>query len=124
MEKQDQSQSPNQKSPEKRAPQQGGNVVWYLLGLGVLLLLLVSVFNNGKEQQLEWSKFEEVIRASNPQDKEASGYIEVDVDRGGPRPQGVRLSDLSKVVIGESAVTATITRQPLKLVGGTDGTVK
>ncbi|MEX2317224.1 MAG: ATP-dependent zinc metalloprotease FtsH [Pirellulales bacterium] len=118
MERQDQSQSPNQKSGDKRTPQQGGNVVWYLLGLGVLLLLLVTVFNTGKDQRIEWSKFEEFVRASNPDRPADQRYIDIEVVRSGARPQKFRLSDLSRIVIGESEVKAQITRQPLKMTSG------
>jgi cell division protease FtsH len=118
MERQDQPQSSNQKSSDKRVPQQGGNVVWYLLGLGVLLLLLVTVFSTGKEQRIEWSKFEEFVRASNPENKPPEPYIDIVVERSGARPQKFRLSDLSHIVVGESEVRAQITRQPLKLTSG------
>ena len=40
MDKDQHSQPSNDKSADKKAPQQGGNLVWYMLGLGVLLLLV------------------------------------------------------------------------------------
>ena len=43
MEKNQQSSSSNDKSADKKAPQPSGNVVWYMLGLGVLLLLMVTI---------------------------------------------------------------------------------
>lgn len=39
------SQKSPQKSSDKKLPQQSGNFVWYLLGLGVLLLLMVTIFS-------------------------------------------------------------------------------
>ena len=36
--------APKPKSPEKKPAPQANNLLWYLLGLGVLLLLLVTVW--------------------------------------------------------------------------------
>jgi cell division protease FtsH len=116
MDKQDQSPSPNQKSTDKRPQQQGGNAVWYLLALGVLLLLLVALYSNDKEQRIEWSHFESFIRASNPDNPPDKRIIEIVLERSGssgPR-QKIRLSNLSHIVIGDTEVTAQVTRQPLK----------
>jgi cell division protease FtsH len=100
------------KSSDKK-PQQGGNLVWYMLGLGVLLLLMVTFFNSGSEQKILWSDMLQLVSASDPQDAQAPGYIDV-IDHSGTRPQWVRISDLSHVVIGTNEVTARITRQMLK----------
>jgi len=116
MEKQEQSQSPNQKSADKRPPQQGGNVVWYLLGLGVILLLLVTVFNTSKEQVMDFSDFQRLVAASNPNKEIQDRFVDIQVDRGAARPQTVRISDLTNIVIGENEVLAHVTSQPLKTV--------
>ncbi len=36
----------------------------------------------------------------------------------------MRLSDLAKIIVGDTEVTATVTRQPLKMVAGPDGQMK
>ena len=41
----------NDKSSDKKAPPQGGNLVWYMLGLGVLLLLMVTMFTTAPKSR-------------------------------------------------------------------------
>jgi cell division protease FtsH len=113
MEKQDPTQS-QQKPSDKRVPQQGGNIVWYLLGLGALLLLLVAVFNTGKEQEIVFDDFVRLVEASDPNDPDAPNFIDI-VDTTSGKQQYYRISDLSRVVIGSTSITARISRQPLKL---------
>jgi cell division protease FtsH len=115
MEKQDKSQLPNQKSADKRPPQQSGNVVWYLLGLGVILLLLVTVFNTGKEQDMDFSDFQRLVAASNPDKEIQDRFIDIQVDRGAAQPQTVRISDLTNIVIGENEILAHVTRRSRQL---------
>ena len=50
MDKDQKPQSTGEKPPEKKSSPQGGNLVWYMLGLGVLLLLMVTLFNNSSGQ--------------------------------------------------------------------------
>jgi cell division protease FtsH len=118
MEKQDQSQSSNQKSTDKRPQQQGGNVVWYLLGLGVLLLLLVTVFKTGKEQEMDYSDFVQLIQASGTKNTTGDRYVEIVVDRGTGKPQILRISDLKRIVVSETEINAYVTRQAMKTVPG------
>ena len=55
------SSDPGRKSPEKRGVQQGGNLVWYALGMGVALLLLLTICCLGStadlcRELLVWAK--------------------------------------------------------------------
>ena len=59
--------SPHPKSSDKKLPQQSGNFVWYLLGLGVLLLLMVTIFNSRNETRIRMSDFVKLVKASNPE---------------------------------------------------------
>jgi len=56
MEK-DQKPQPNEDKPgeKKPVPQSGGNVVWYMLGVGVILLLVFSILNTGNGTPVTWS---------------------------------------------------------------------
>jgi cell division protease FtsH len=111
-------QAPSEKSNDKKAPQQGGNVVWYMLGLGVLLLLMVTMFSAGNELQMDWSDFEKLVVASDPNN--TTRYIDI-VDRSNARSQTIRVSNLSDIEIGEREVTAKVTRARLKTTGGATG---
>ncbi len=95
--------------PEKKTPQQGGNLVWYMLGLGVLLLLVVTMLGNTHEQNLSWSDLLQLVDARGPGGR---GYIDV-TDSSGTPLQRWRISDLQKVEIGGTSVTAKITRRKL-----------
>jgi cell division protease FtsH len=101
-------QSANDKPDKKPAPQ-SGNLVWYMLGLGVLLLLMVTMFSNGGGQQLGFSDLLKLVEASG---KGGSGYIDVIETQSG-HPQKVRISELSNVIVGTSSVTAKVNRQLL-----------
>jgi len=112
MEKDHQTPTPNDKPSDKKPPQQGGNLVWYMLGVGVLLLLMVMMFSSGSEQTLGWS---DLLRLVEHSGTEGDGSIDV-VDRSGTQPQRWRISDLDEVVVGSSSVRAEVTRQRLKRV--------
>jgi cell division protease FtsH len=108
--------STSNSSNEKKSPQQGGNLVWYMLGLGVLLLLVVTMLTSSNEQPLGWSDLLRLVEARRPGGK---GYVDV-VDRSGTQPQLWRISDLQDVKVGSSSVIAKVTRQRLKQVSSAE----
>jgi cell division protease FtsH len=109
---------PTPKPADKKPSQQGGNFVWYLLGLGVLLLVLVTIFNSVSEQDIRWSELEKLIEKSNPSIAEADRYLDI-TDHSSQRPQKIRISHLSNVVLGLHDVTARVTRQRFSAAGDT-----
>jgi cell division protease FtsH len=113
MEKDNSPQNSNDKQADKKQPQQGGNLVWYMLGLGVLLLLMVTMFNSGSYETIRWSDFINLVKASDPEDKNAPGHIMVD-DTSGNGTDKVRIGDLSDVEIASSYVKARVTRRPMQ----------
>src|SRR5687768_11602812 len=115
MEKNSHSPSPGDK-PEKKSPQQGGNLVWYMLGLGVLLLLVVTMLGSTHEQNLSWS---DLLRLVEARANGGRGYIDV-TDSSGTPPQRWRISDLQKVEIGGTSVKAKVNRQKLASVNSTE----
>jgi cell division protease FtsH len=121
MEKDQQSPNSNEKQSDKKTPPQGGNVVWYMLGLGVLLLLMVTMFSTGTEVEMHWSDFERLVAASDPTIPNATRFIEI-VDRTRTPEQKIRVGNLSHIVVGEREVTAQVTRTRLKPAGTTGGT--
>jgi cell division protease FtsH len=124
MDSQKPASNPHPKSSDKKLPQQSGNFVWYLLGLGVLLLLMVTIFNSRNETRIRMSDFVTLVKASNPvtHPNPADRYIDIE-DRTSQPKQKIRLSDLSRIVIGDTEVQATVTRSKLnpaatEMVGG------
>src|SRR3954453_11146561 len=101
---------PARDKPEKKTS--GGNLVWYMLGLGVLLLLLLTIFNISSSLTLGFSDLLKLVRASG---KGGPGFIEI-VDPTSGQPQ--RISNLSNVVVGSSNVIATVNREFLKASSG------
>jgi cell division protease FtsH len=104
-----------QKSSDKKMPQQSGNFVWYLLGLGVLLLLMVMIMSTRNETRIRMSDFVKLVEASNPETHPDSSKRYIDIkDSSSQQPQEIRLSDLSDIKIGDAELTAHITRTRLK----------
>jgi cell division protease FtsH len=103
--------TPHPKPPEKKLPQQSGNFVWYLLALGVLLLLMVTIVTSRNETRIRMSDFERLVKASNPQTHKEKSDRFIDVpDHSSAQKEMMRLSDLSHIVIGDTEVRATVTR--------------
>jgi cell division protease FtsH len=107
------------KTPEKKPPQQSGNFVWYMLGLGVLVLLMVTIFSARNELHISMSDFERLVEASSPQRAEAERSIVVE-DRSTTQKQRIRLSNLTKIIVGEHDVTAHVTQSPVGAAATTD----
>src|SRR5262245_60351103 len=102
MEK-DQKPQPNDDKPgeKKPIPQSGGNVVWYMLGVGVILLLVFSILNTGNGAPVTWSDLLNLIEATGK--KGADAYIEI-TDTSRTDPVRSRLSDLTDIEIGTTFV--------------------
>jgi cell division protease FtsH len=113
MDKDQKPQSTGEKQSDKKSSPQGGNLVWYMLALGVLLLLMVTVFSSGSGQQLGFSDLLKLIEASgkDANGKEGIGYIDVSEPTTAHPQQRVRIKDISDIVVGSSNVTAKVTRQ-------------
>ena len=109
MEEKNESKNSSPKNGDKKGPQPSGNLVWYMLGLGVLLLLMVTIFTSGSEQEISWSDFEKLVKASNPANDADKRFIDI-VDTSGTSKTKIRLSNMKKVVIGDREVTAKVTR--------------
>ncbi len=106
------------KSPDKKLPQQSGNFVWYLLGLGVLLLLMVTIFTSRNESRIRMSDFERLVKASNPETHPDKKDRFIDIpDFTGAQRQWVRLSGLARITVGDNEVRATVTRSKLNATG-------
>jgi cell division protease FtsH len=120
MDKDQKPQSSNDRPAEKKPSQPGGgNLVWYMLGLGVLLLLMVTLFNSTNDFRPGWSDLIKLVEASG---KHGPGSIDVIDNSTNPAARS-RISDLSDIQIGNSEVRAKVSRQKLKpgTARGADG---
>ena len=68
------------KTPEKKPAPQANNLLWYMLGLGVLLLLLMTMWGQQDKLTIQWSDFEKLIAASKKPSDGKSVFI-IDAER-------------------------------------------
>jgi hypothetical protein len=85
-----------------------------MLGLGMLLLFMVTIFNNASALTLGFSDLLKLVRVSG---KDGPGFIHI-VDSASGQLQ--RISNLSNVVVGHSNVIARVDREFMKANSGTD----
>src|SRR4051812_6175717 len=113
MDKDQKPQSSGEKQPDKKSSPQGGNLVWYMLALGVLLLLMVTVFSNSSAQPLGFSDLLKLIDATGKdlKGKQGPGFIDIPDPTTARPQQRLRMSDLSDIIVGSTAVKAKVTRQ-------------
>src|SRR3954471_24645795 len=100
-------EAPKPKSDKKSAPQ-NNNLLWYLLGLGVLLLLLVTVWGATEKKTIQWSDFEKLIVASNPKAPAGTQKVVTIVDETGKTPVKWVLSEPREIRVGATEITGTV----------------
>jgi cell division protease FtsH len=98
------------KAGDKKNTPPGNNTVWYLLALGVLILLGVSIWKTGDELDIPYSDLVRLIEQSDDRVPAAQRYVDVTVGTG-PNQRVERYSDLSNVRIHNYQVTGTVTRR-------------
>ncbi len=102
---------PGQSKPPERksSPLGGGNIIWYLLGAGVVAMLLVNLWQETGQAEIAYGKLYTLIEqgASSVNPKAA---IEV---QEGPEsaPITVRYSGLSELRFGSHEISGKVTRQ-------------
>ncbi len=93
------------KPGDKRPPAFNFNLVWYLLGLGVVSLLLVVYMQNGQTYHLSYSDFVELVKRRSVDIKEGSdGKL-------------VRYSSPVEVQVGAQEIYGKVNRQELEANG-------
>ena len=99
---------PIRKSGDKKTSPMNNNVVWFLLVLGVLTLLTVTMMTGGPDEKVLYSDLLELIKIAD--DKDGKNYIQV--QRGtGDKEHVVRLSNPTDIKVGTYEVTGKITRE-------------
>lgn len=106
------------KSAANKPSGQGGSFVWYLLALGVVLLLMVSLFGRDSQVTLDWTEFKRLVEASDPADQNATASIKTD-DLSTDPPKKMRLANLKDVVVAPRNIQATVEKTAL----AADGTI-
>ncbi len=108
----DPSQKPSGPTDKNKKPApQGGNYLWYLLGLGVLLLLMVTLLSSKSQFELDWSDLVRLVKQSEPGNPKVKHWIEVEDDSSKP-PQTFKVSNLTDLVVGPAVVSGKVDGDP------------
>ena len=95
-------------SPEKKPAPQANNMVWYVLGLMVLLLLVGTVMRGPTSWTLKWSELEKLILASNPNSETPDkNYIKIEDTTTKP-PKELIVSGMSDIKVGTHEVSGMV----------------
>ena len=114
-------ESPKSKSPDKKPAPQANNLLWYMLGLLVLLLLLVTMWGAQDRLTIPWSELERLVVASNPDAPESTVRTITFVNEALSPPIEFMLSELAGVRIGVQEVTGTVLESHRQHVDGGGG---
>ncbi len=119
QQKQDNSKGNSKGNADKKPAPQGGNLVWYVLGLMTVLMLLATAWSGSQREEISWSDLERLIVASNPATstegaEAAVNYITLE-EADGKERFSVRLSHPTKIIIGPNDVTGYVQYREAKL---------
>jgi cell division protease FtsH len=93
--------------PEKKAPPIGNNIVWYLLGVGLAILLIVGYLHQDSAYEINYSDLESLVKASvKPGDK---GIVVRESTQ--PNSPTVRYQDPTAIEIGQFEITGKVYRE-------------
>jgi len=109
---------PARKTPDKKLPALNNNVVWYLLGLGVLTLLIVMVLTSGSEESIAISDLVRLVKQIQTEKKIEGVSVDV-LEAHGNTNRRIRYSDLADVKIGNWDVTGKVTKETFSANGKT-----
>ena len=108
------------KSPDKKVPQVGNNLVWYLLALGVGILVVVTWMNPKQSVNIPYGRLEQLIKQKSPQQNPDAAIV-LDEGTEGNR-QRVQYSNLRELVVGQAEIVGKVDRKVLK--GATNEPIK
>jgi cell division protease FtsH len=93
--------------PEKKAPPIGNNIIWYLLGIGLTILLVVGWLHQDSIYELTPSDLESLVKAS-AKSGDKSVLVKESTLAGTP---AVHYEDPSNIEIGISEITGKVYRE-------------
>ncbi len=105
----DQGKEPGRKPSDKKSTTINNNILWYLLGIGVITLLAVTYFNDNGTVEIGYSDLWQLIEKTDPNAK-TKGVIEIQ-SGSGENQRTYRYSDPTDVVIGNWEITGKITQE-------------
>jgi cell division protease FtsH len=115
----DQPKDAPKKTPEKKPSPQANNLLWYMLGLGVLLLLLMTVWGQTDKLDIRMGDFERLIAAT----KQSNADLEfiTFTDRTLKPPVQYQVSKPENIRLGTSEITGTVAMRQRPFTGEEPG---
>ncbi|NLY02260.1 MAG: ATP-dependent zinc metalloprotease FtsH [Rhodopirellula sp.] len=103
---------PERRPSERRPPQMGSSLVWYLLAAGVGALFLVSALGNRMGVAIPYMQLVRLIEQGSPEENPKAA-IEISEGTDGNK-QRVRYSHLEDLTVGLDEITGTVAREVLE----------
>lgn len=109
----DNNPTPPSNQSEKKPSSGGGNFVWYLLAMGIGVLLMVGLLNGTGEERISWHNLERLIVASKGNITEAQAdehpkWISIE-KQDGDQTKTFKLSMLKDLVVSDQDVRGKVT---------------
>ncbi len=117
----DSSKRPSDRGSSDRKPGPlGNNAIWYLAGVGILTVVLISLLTKGSQEDIAYGDFLRIIELGNPAKQDESKSITVQRGTETAR-QSIEYSNLSDedLTVGPHRITGRITRHILDDGSGT-----
>ncbi len=108
----------DRQSSDRKPPSSGGNMVWYLLALGLGTLLLVTVWQNPRDVEITWNHLQDLIEQGAP-DRNSDASIEIHTTSRG-KPVTIRYSDLSDLQFDRDRITGKVKMEVIEPSEATD----
>lgn len=113
----DNNPTPPSKQPDKKPTSGGSNFVWYLLAMGIGLLMMVTLLQGSGERRVKWHDLERLIIASKENITEAQAddhpkWISVE-QTSGDTTTTYKYSMLKNLVVSDKEVRGKITVEQL-----------
>ncbi len=96
---------PLRRSSDKKPSPINNNILWFIIGLGLLTSFVVMLLTSTTGEGLRYSELLDLVN-----DKNGQGYVEVDRESGGKTIK-VRFSNPTEIKLGSYEVTGKIERQ-------------
>jgi cell division protease FtsH len=95
------------KPQDRKAPHFAGNLLWFLVAMGLITLFIVTLLNQRSPREIRYSDLLRLIRQGNPKENPKAA-IEV-TERHDSKDWLVRYRDLDNLKIGSTEVNGTVT---------------
>jgi cell division protease FtsH len=99
--------APGKRPTEKRAPPIGNNIVWYLLGIGLTILLIVGWLHQDSSYDIPYSNLVELVKATAKPDD--PGVLVRESSQ--PSAPAVRYKDPTDIEISQFEITGKVFRE-------------